>query len=46
LVFGSRPPVIAITGAWASQASRKPAARLSAPITCAMQMPGLPDARA
>jgi len=25
---------------------RKPAARFSAPITCAMQMPGLPEARA
>ena len=39
-------PVIAITGEWASQASRSPAARLRAPITCAMQMPGLPEARA
>ena len=46
LVFGSRPPVKAITGECASQASRRPAARLSAPITCAMQMPGLPVARA
>ena len=39
-------PVIAITGECASHASRRPAARLSAPITCAMQMPGLPEARA
>ena len=38
--------VIAMIGECASQASRSPAARLSAPITCAMQMPGLPLARA
>src|SRR5665213_1259218 len=35
-------PVLAFTGECARCASRKPAARLSAPITCAMQMPGLP----
>ena len=34
------------TGECASHASRRPAARLRAPITCAMQMPGLPVARA
>ena len=39
-------PVIAITGDCARCASRRPAARFNAPITCAMQMPGLPDARA
>ncbi len=46
LVFGSRPPVKAITGECASQASRSPAARFSAPTTCAMHTPGLPEARA
>jgi hypothetical protein len=37
---------MAITGECASHASRSPAAKLSAPITCAAQMPGLPEARA
>ena len=46
LVLGSRPPVTAMIGERASHASRRPAARLSAPMTCAMQTPGLPEARA
>jgi hypothetical protein len=37
---------MAMTGECASQASRRPAAKFSAPITWAMQMPGLPLARA
>src|SRR5439155_1365639 len=44
--LGSRPPVNASTGEWARNASRRPAARLRAPTCWAMQMPGLPQARA
>nr|WP_246274226.1 hypothetical protein [Phytohabitans houttuyneae] len=46
LVAGDRPPVSAITGEPARNGSRRPAARLSAPTTCAAAMPGRPLARA